>query len=361
MAMFRGLSALILLRTMIVIETLKVPDKIPLIEAELGQTVNLTCDTSGRQSGLFYWYKMDYGHMVQTVVSGPSTNVKLDNNFRNSRFQVKNVGGKNCLIIKNVSKEDEATYFCQTGSVNDMTFVNGTNLAVNDSQNKKSFNVIQTSEVKSDFPGTEVTLQCSLLSKKKEKQSTDECADKHDVFWFRAESKSKPGFIYADKKSCNKQAGSSCGYRLAKTIRSSSDYYCAVVTCGEILFGEGTKVETSKLLGEELFLYAIVLLGGLLVCSVLVNITLIFQRRKPKRHCENLKENTTVTSLTELDEDQPCNVEDDAEDGLNYVALNFSSRKSTRRKSKRETSDNCTYSNIKLSMKGSIHQRDNIK
>ncbi|PWA18623.1 hypothetical protein CCH79_00005751, partial [Gambusia affinis] len=144
------------------------------------------------------------------------------------------MGDKNLLIIRNVSKEDEATYFCQTGAAYQPKFVNGTNLIVND--------------MKLILLGTSVTLQCSLHSEEKEKQSTDQCADKHDVFWFRAESKSNPGFIYADKKRCNKQAGSSCGYRLSKTIRSSSDtgtYYCAVVTCGEILFGEGTKVETS--------------------------------------------------------------------------------------------------------------------
>lgn len=113
------------------IETLKVPDKIPLIEAELGQTVNLTCDTSGRQSGLFYWYKMNYGHMIQTVVRGIFKDLILENNFTNSRFQVKNMGDKNLLIIRNVSKEDEATYFCQTGAAYQPKFVNGTNLIVN--------------------------------------------------------------------------------------------------------------------------------------------------------------------------------------------------------------------------------------
>lgn len=127
--------------------------------------------------------------------------------------------------------------------------------ANSDSQNKKSFRVKQTSDMKSSLLGTSVTLHCSLHSEKKEKESTDQCAAEHDVFWFRAESESNPGFIYADKTHCGKQAGSSCEYRLSKTIRNSSDagtYYCAVVTCGEILFGEGTKVETSKLLGTSL-------------------------------------------------------------------------------------------------------------
>uniref|UniRef100_A0A3B5KTM2 Ig-like domain-containing protein n=1 Tax=Xiphophorus couchianus TaxID=32473 RepID=A0A3B5KTM2_9TELE len=242
--------------------------------SELSQTVNLTCKVLGFDNGLFFWYKINHGLMVQTVAGGSFNKVKLEQHFLNSRFESKKVEDTYCLIIKNVSKEDEATYFCQAGAAYKMTFVNGTNLVVNG----KIFSFCSV------LPGTEVTLHCSLLSEKKKKESTDQCADKHDVFWFRAESKSNPGFIYADKKRCSTQAGSSCEYRLTKTIRNSLDagtYYCAVVTCGEILFGEGIKVET------KLFLYAIVLLGGLLACSVLVNITLMSQRRKPKRHCEN--------------------------------------------------------------------------
>ncbi|XP_054886881.1 uncharacterized protein LOC129360584 [Poeciliopsis prolifica] len=355
MATFRGLPALILLRTMIAIAAVKVPDKILLTEAELGQTVNLTCDTSGHDTGLFFWYKINYGYMVQTVVSGTFSGLQLDENFPNSRFQPGKERDINFLVIRNVNKDDEATYLCQAGAAYNLAFINGTNLIVNDSQNKKSFRVKQTSDIKSILLGTNVTLQCSLHSEKKEKESTDQCAAEHDVFWFRAESKSNPGFIYTDNN-CRKQAGTSCEYRLSKTIQNSSDigtYYCAVVTCGEILFGKGTKVETR----EELFLYAIVLLGGFLACSVLVNITLIFQKRKPKELRESQKEDTTVTCLTELDEDQPCNM-DGEEEGMNYVALNFS-RKPVRWK--RETSNDCTYSNIKLSMKGSIHQRDDIK
>ncbi|XP_016535538.1 uncharacterized protein LOC103149564 [Poecilia formosa] len=312
MTMAGGLAAFIVLTTMSVIQTLKVPGKIPLMKAEIGQTVILTCNTFGSDNALLYWYKMNYGHMVQTVAGGRFDKVELDQHFPNSSFQVHQVAKTHFLTIKNVSKKDEATYLCQAGSAYEMKFLNGTNLFVNDSQNKKSYRVNQTSDMKSILLGTSVTLQCSLHPEKKKKGSTDQCADEHDVFWFRAKSESNPGFIYADKTRCGEQAGRSCEYRLPKTIQNSSDagtYYCAVVTCGEILFGEGTKVETSKFLGEELFLYAIVLLGAFLACSVLVNITLIFQRRKPKQHCENHKEDATVTTLTELDEDQPWNVE----------------------------------------------------
>ncbi|MEQ2299878.1 hypothetical protein AMECASPLE_019512 [Ameca splendens] len=351
--MVRGLAAFILLQTIIVIQTLNVTDNIPLTEAGLGQTVTLTCNASGHENGLFYWYKMNYGYLVQTVAGGSFGKLILDKHFEKSGFQVKNVGNIHSLIIRNVSKEDEATYLCQAGSAYKLKFVYGTNLAVNDFQNKKSAYVTQNSDIKSVSLGTEVTLQCSLLSKKKEKQSMDQCAEEHKVFWFRAKSESNLGFVYADEKRCGKKPGRRCEYRLSKTINNFLDtgtYYCAVVTCGEILFGEGTKVE----IRQEFSMYAIVLCG-LLACSVLANITLIFTRRKPKTLDNNHKGDVTATALTELDEDQSCNV-DGEEDWMNYVALNFSSRKPTRWKNKRETSDDCTYSNIKLSIKGSGHQ-----
>ncbi|XP_035983259.1 uncharacterized protein LOC118557406 [Fundulus heteroclitus] len=352
MAMVRGLAAFVLLSIMSVIETIKVPD-IALIEAGLGQTVTLNCNAAGFENGLFFWYKMNYGYMVQTVATGSFGSFRLHEHFNNTRFEVKNTGNMHYLTIRNVSKEDEATYLCQAGAAYKLTFVNGTNLAVNDSQNKKSSYVKQTSGIKSVSLGTQLTLQCSLLSEKKEKENMDLCTDEHKVFWFRAESESNPGFIYADKKRCNTQAGGSCEYRLSKTIQSPSDtgtYYCAVVICGEILFGEGTKVETR----QTFCLYAI-LLSGLLACSILVNITLILKRRNPKR-LQEIHKDVTATTLTELDEDQPCNMQDGEEDGMNYVALNFPSRKPTRWKSKRETSEDCTYSNINPSIKGSVHQ-----
>ncbi len=107
-------------------------------------------------------------------------------------------------------------------------------------------NVKQRPETASVQPGGSVTLQCSLLSKNKEKV---QCPGEQSVYWFRPGSgESHPSIIYTHRNSSDEQEERSCVYSLSKTIQNSSDagtYYCAVVTCGEILFGEGTKVETS--------------------------------------------------------------------------------------------------------------------
>ncbi|XP_033997122.1 uncharacterized protein LOC117491319 [Trematomus bernacchii] len=108
---------------------------------------------------------------------------------------------------------------------------------------KKSIYVKQSPETKSVQPGDSVTLQCSLLSKNNE--SADQCPGEHNVYWFRSGSgESHPSIIYTHSE---EQKERSCVFSLSKTIHNSSDtgtYYCAVATCGQILFGEGTTVET---------------------------------------------------------------------------------------------------------------------
>uniref|UniRef100_A0A674E134 Ig-like domain-containing protein n=1 Tax=Salmo trutta TaxID=8032 RepID=A0A674E134_SALTR len=96
-------------------------------------------------------------------------------------------------------------------------------------------------------PGDSVTLNCTM--------HTDTCAGEHSVYWFRHGSgESHPGIIYthvdrSDQCEKSSEAGSptqSCVYNLPKRNLSLSDagtYYCAVASCGEILFGNGTKLD----------------------------------------------------------------------------------------------------------------------
>lgn len=104
----------------------------------------------------------------------------------------------------------------------------------------------QNPEKESVRLGDSVTLECSVLSKNKEKAL--QCPDDHRAYWFRAGSESfAPNIIYPLVNNSDEALKRRCVYSLTKMIQNSSDigtYYCAVVTCGEILLGEGTKVET---------------------------------------------------------------------------------------------------------------------
>ncbi|XP_008302674.1 uncharacterized protein LOC103374375, partial [Stegastes partitus] len=249
--------------------------RISLTVADLGDNVTLTCSRSGDQPRFLFWHKLNFGNMFQRVAVGYLNRTTLEYPFNSSRFRFTKRHDVYSLTIRNVRKEDEATYLCQGGSSISMVFFNGTLLAVNDPKNqKKSVYVKQSPDVESVQLGNSVTLRCSLVYKKEE--NTSRCPGEHRVHWFRAGSESNPGIIYTDSTCSDGQEGRSCDYRLSKTIRESSDagtYYCAVATCGQILFGEGTQVETKQTWDP-----AIIVLGTLLALCLVVISVLVFSR-----------------------------------------------------------------------------------
>ncbi|XP_062282214.1 novel immune-type receptor 13, partial [Scomber scombrus] len=328
------------------IQTTEIPQQISLTVAELGDNLTLTCPIFEEEAGLFYWYKQSFGYMFQTIAMGSFGKIPLKTPFNDSRFNVTKGNTHYFLNIRNVSKEDEATYFCQAGSAYVMNFINGTHLAVKDHREQQnSFYVKQIPKSESVQSGKSMTLQCSLLSKKKENRA--QCPDQRNVYWFKAGSAdSHPGVIYTEKTSCDEQEERSCVYSLSKTIQNSSDtgtYYCAVISCGQILFGEGTKVE----IGQKLCPFLIVL-GTLLACCVIVIAALIVfrNRRSACKHCKG-----RLTASYHVGNERPAEVQPSTEDGdataLNYVALDFPSRKAKRLKNKSELPQDCLYSGMR--------------
>ncbi|XP_019937812.2 uncharacterized protein [Paralichthys olivaceus] len=350
--MTEGLVALVLLATVSLLQTAEVPQQIPLTVAKLGDNLTLTCPISDNGSWLFYWYKLNYGYMVQILAQGSSGKIQLKGQFDNPRFTVMKVGEEYRLTIRNLSKDDEATYICQAGEAFIMTFINGTIVAVKDHKNLQThIYVKQSPETASVQPGHSTTLQCSLLSKHKE--NSVQCPGEHRVHWFRAGSgQSQSGIIYTQSSRSDEQEQKSCVYSLSKTIQNSSDagtYHCAVVTCGEILFGEGTKVEIRTgffLIPGQEHLFVIVL-GTLMICCIIVIAALTLCIKK-KHVCEHCNGAVTASYHDGSAEDQPNDVDGEA-NAVHYVALGFNSRKSTRLNSNRNFPEDCTYSSIRKS------------
>ncbi|XP_068571636.1 uncharacterized protein [Cebidichthys violaceus] len=275
--MITGLAALILLSTLSLVQTADVPHQISWTVLELGDNLTLSCTFLENEVGLFFWYKLKFGYMVQTVAVGTYSKITLEEQFDKSRFSVTKVNDQYVLDIRNVSKEDEATYFCQAGSAYMMKIINGTLLAVKDFKNQqRSFYVKQSPETESVQPG-------------------DSTSD-------------------------------------------AGTYYCAVATCGEILFGEGTKVETKP----ELYT-SLIVVGTLLGCCVIVIAALIISRnQKPVcKHCKGEASNHAQHDRSA--EDQPSNVDGEAA-AVNYAALDFPSRGARRWKNNRELPQECLYS-----------------
>ncbi|KAJ8281795.1 hypothetical protein COCON_G00043140 [Conger conger] len=146
-----------------------------------------------------------------------------------------------------LSHSDAGTYYCAVATCGEILFGNGTKLDFKGPESQSRTVVLQQPESESVQPGDSVTLQCTV--------HTETCAGEHSVHLFRPGSgESPPGIIHTHghrSDECQRSSGTvsptqSCVYNFPKRNLSLSDagtYYCAVATCGEILFGNGTKLD----------------------------------------------------------------------------------------------------------------------
>ncbi|XP_061089564.1 uncharacterized protein LOC133123240 [Conger conger] len=197
---------------------------------------------------------------------------------KNTRLRAKKAKGSFNLTVSHVEPSDSATYYCTFIFYGEISFGDGSTLMVTESQSRTV--VLQQPESESVQPGDSVTLQCTV--------HTETCAGEHSVHWFRPGS----GIIHTHghrSDECQRSSGTmsptqSCVYNFPKRILSLSDagtYYCAVATCGEIFFGNGTKLDFKG--NDVLPLYCLV---GALALSVILNIILALSKRKHSENCK---------------------------------------------------------------------------
>ncbi|XP_071314390.1 uncharacterized protein [Trachinotus anak] len=319
-------------------QTAEVPHLISLTVVEVDDNVTFQCPVSDK-GGRLHWYKQPLGHMAEKVSDVIVGSITVSEKF--ARFTATKKEAQYLLTIRNVSKEDEATYFCHSGTGYLQTFSNGTFLAVNDHNQQKDIYVQQSPETASVQLGASMTLQCSLLSTNKGNRV--QCPGEHSVHWFRAGSGGfHPGIIYNHSSRRDEQEERSCVYSLSKTIHNSSDagtYYCAVVTCGQILFGEGTKVETR-----------------VLACCVTVIGFLIFyiRQRKVCKHCQGAI-NLSHRGHNESTVHQSNDLQEGEGTAVNYAALDFSARRVKRGKKKTDPPKECVYSVVRADYHNQQH------
>uniref|UniRef100_A0A8C9QR69 Ig-like domain-containing protein n=1 Tax=Scleropages formosus TaxID=113540 RepID=A0A8C9QR69_SCLFO len=210
-----------------------------MLMAQPGQNVTLTCSSPNAEFRSIAWFKQNVGQKPQFIVGSfrYSTEYTFYNGFNETkRFVLQKKGNIFNLYISKINPLDSATYYC--------AFVYSLEIQFHLLQN---LTVVQQPVSDPVHPGDSVTLQCAVVS--------ETCAGEQSVYWFRHGSgESLPGLIYthgnrSDECEKSPEAGSpthSCVYSLPKRNLSRSDagiYYCAVVTCGEILFGNGTQLD----------------------------------------------------------------------------------------------------------------------
>ncbi|XP_036452921.1 uncharacterized protein LOC118826141 [Colossoma macropomum] len=183
--------------------------------------------------------------------------------------------------------------------------------------------------------GGDTTLQCSIL--------TDTSAGEHSVYWFRHGSgESHPGIIYTHgnrSDECKKSSETdsptqSCVYKLPKRNLSLSDagtYYCAVLMCGAIIFGNGTKLDFV----EKGVLDPTIL--GLAASNIIFMAVVLFLCRK--LHNSHHKD---AAADYRVQINQAENT-----DTLNYAALSFAQSSSSRRSRTKNSSDQPVYAQVK--------------
>uniref|UniRef100_A0A673VWB2 Uncharacterized LOC115194329 n=1 Tax=Salmo trutta TaxID=8032 RepID=A0A673VWB2_SALTR len=261
------------------------------MSAKIGDTMILRCFYEGEMAMHFSWYKQTLGDKLQlfsTVHYKYDRNATFYYEFKdNPRFSVENGPKKNHLRISDMQLSDSGTYYCGNAYTNRVEFGKGAILIVEGS-GSRNMPILQQSLSESVQPGDVVTLNCTI--------HTETCAGEHGVYWFRHGSgESHPGIIYthgdrSDECEKSPEAGSptqncSCVYNLPKRNISLSDagtYYCAVASCGEILFGNGTKLDVECGHSDPqmtiLVLLSIMRTGVLLFC--LTNFIIIYLTRK---------------------------------------------------------------------------------
>ncbi|KAK7141209.1 hypothetical protein R3I93_015388 [Phoxinus phoxinus] len=312
-------------------EVVSQPD--PVMLASIGDVVTLRCFILKDHSDPISWYKQNPGHQPQAVamVQKLAKNPHFFKSFESSRFSIETDSSKCHLTISNVTSSDEAMYYCGWRKY-ETIFAGGTYLALKGSQNNQSkVSVLQHPESETVHSGDTVTLMCSVLY---EYNTAD-----IRMFWFRSES-GKSEILYAQNQSnhCETDSARNCTFSLSKNIVSQMDtgtYYCAVVTCGIILFGNGTKLNMVKPV-DPLVMILSVLLG---VCVVVITAQAILSHKKEKYYCNKEK------GLKDTEREHPISQDHGAVE-LSYAALRFKEGKNRRVRRKGETPQDSVFNQI---------------
>ncbi|XP_017537884.1 uncharacterized protein LOC108411035 [Pygocentrus nattereri] len=304
-----------------------------------GKNINLNCFFSPVDPAATAWFKQTPGEKSLLIASAFDTlQVKYYNDFdKSGRFNAFREKNSFNLSISNAEPSDSATYYCVFTYYADATVLDCTVLVLKGSSSSLSA-VLQPPVSDPVELGGDTTLQCSIL--------TDASAGDHSVYWFRHGSgESHPGIIYTHgnrSDECKKSSETdsptqSCVYKLPKRNLSLSDagtYYCAVLMCGEIIFGDGTKLDFIQ---KSVLDPAILALTASNIISIIV--VLFLYRKLHQSHHEDAAEGHAVQAN-----------QGECDEALNYAALSFTNKPPSSRRTRRQQKpkDTEVYSQIKF-------------
>ncbi|KAM7377556.1 hypothetical protein PAMA_014052 [Pampus argenteus] len=222
------------------------------VSVNVGEDVTLKCFYEEDGSAvMFYWYKQSLGQKPKLM----SKFYKFDkyghfqDQFENNpRLELETNLGKHHLKISDVQISDSANYYCISGFSYMYEFSESITVSVKGS-GSNSRALVHQSASESIQPGGSVTLNCTV--------HTGTCDDgEHSVYWFKDSQESHPGIIYTHggrNDQCERNNNTqthTCVYNLpmkSLNLSHAGTYYCAVASCGQILFGNGTTLNIERL------------------------------------------------------------------------------------------------------------------
>ncbi|XP_026209143.1 uncharacterized protein LOC113157732 [Anabas testudineus] len=310
-----------------------------LLSVNVGDKVTLQCVYEGDDSAWLFWYKQTLGQRPKLISSFyVYDKIMFHNEFKNNqRFTLERKHGTNNLNIADVIISDSATYYCATSYTFVLSFAEGTTLNVQDSD-LNTQPLVHQSASEPIQPGAFMTLNCTV--------HTGSCDGEHSVYWFKD---SDPGIIYTHgdrNDQCERKPDTqtnTCIYNLSLknlTLSHIGTYYCAVASCGHILFGNGTEVDIEHKVNSPSSL--VYYLSGALIFTTILVVSLAFSV------CNIIKRNNCQCTEFQARLSAPSTNQEEYRDidNLHYAALSVNLPNRSR-KQRSTTKTECVYSSVK--------------